>query len=299
MQYQQYAIEMELTGMTRKQAAEQLSAVLGKPYAYDNATDAYSVADNFGRNWKVGKAYDITNQKYSGDRIVGANFMYAIKLTTPLMYQKDFGNVSLLMNRLQSVGAITNDSTKLSINVNAKNHTEKSLQNLANTMESKGELIYRAINSKHQQPFTKTEMGNESVIKFSMFNSSLSADKIQSYVHLATGINQQAITQNNISPKKNESPNDKFTFRTWLIRLGMIGSDYKTTRATLLENLEGNTAWKNPEMSPHHRAFVQDNNLSVGNDQQNQEKQQVNESEFEVVDEQEQEQDQGMTFGSM
>ncbi|MBZ4647626.1 MAG: hypothetical protein JG777_3115, partial [Clostridia bacterium] len=37
---------------------------------------------------------------------------------------------------------------------------------------------------------------------------------------------------------------DKFTFRVFLIRLGMVGDEYKDTRKILLENLEGNSAFR-------------------------------------------------------
>ena len=43
-----------------------------------------------------------------------------------------------------------------------------------------------------------------------------------------------------------ESENEKYTFRTWLLSLGMIGPEFKTARMFLRENLEGNSAWKDP-----------------------------------------------------
>lgn len=51
--------------------------------------------------------------------------------------------------------------------------------------------------------------------------------------------------------------NEKFSFRVFLIRLGMIGDDYKEARKILLENLTGNSAWKSghkPEKAPETTA---------------------------------------------
>lgn len=45
---------------------------------------------------------------------------------------------------------------------------------------------------------------------------------------------------------KTHSSNEKYTFRTWLLRLGMIGDEFKTARTHLLKNLDGNIAWKDP-----------------------------------------------------
>ncbi|MDY2955802.1 MAG: hypothetical protein SOR80_09605 [Enterococcus cecorum] len=42
-----------------------------------------------------------------------------------------------------------------------------------------------------------------------------------------------------------ETDNDKYSFRTWLIRLGMVGPDYKEHRKFLLANLEGSSAFRN------------------------------------------------------
>lgn len=38
--------------------------------------------------------------------------------------------------------------------------------------------------------------------------------------------------------------NDKFTFRLFLVRLGLIGNEYATTRRIMLRNLTGNGSWK-------------------------------------------------------
>ena len=38
--------------------------------------------------------------------------------------------------------------------------------------------------------------------------------------------------------------NPAFTFRTFLLRLGLIGPEYKNVREHLLENLPGDRAWR-------------------------------------------------------
>jgi len=41
--------------------------------------------------------------------------------------------------------------------------------------------------------------------------------------------------------------NEKYTFRTWLLSLGMKGEGYKAARKELLKELTGNSAFKNPK----------------------------------------------------
>ena len=52
--------------------------------------------------------------------------------------------------------------------------------------------------------------------------------------------------QKNMPHARTHSGNEKYTFRTWLLRLGLIGDEFKTARGHLLKNLEGNIAWKDP-----------------------------------------------------
>ena len=57
-------------------------------------------------------------------------------------------------------------------------------------------------------------------------------------------LNQNAKALKHASAKSKDTDNDKFTFRVFLIRLGMVGDEYKVARKVLLENLEGNSAFR-------------------------------------------------------
>ena len=41
-----------------------------------------------------------------------------------------------------------------------------------------------------------------------------------------------------------ETDNEKYAFRCFLLRLGFIGSEYKEARKILLKNLSGNAAFR-------------------------------------------------------
>ena len=49
------------------------------------------------------------------------------------------------------------------------------------------------------------------------------------------------------SRKTAQEENPKFAFRTWLIRLGMNGDEFKTARKVLLAKLDGNSAFRGPK----------------------------------------------------
>ena len=87
---------------------------------------------------------------------------------------------------------------------------------------------------------------SKGTIEFRMFNSTLHAGEIKSYIQLCLAISHQALIQQRAMRTKTHSENEKYTFRTWLLRLGLIGDEFKTARQHLLKNLEGNIAWKDP-----------------------------------------------------
>ena len=82
-------------------------------------------------------------------------------------------------------------------------------------------------------------------IEFRAFNSTLHAGRVKAYIQFCLAISHQALIQKKASSKKTRTTNEKYTFRTWLLRLGLIGDEFSTARLHLLKNLEGNIAWRN------------------------------------------------------
>lgn len=81
-------------------------------------------------------------------------------------------------------------------------------------------------------------------VEFRCFNATTHAGRIKAYVNLCLAISAQAISQRSTVFKKTQSNNPKFTFRTWLLRLGLNGEEFKNTRMHLLANLDGDIAWR-------------------------------------------------------
>jgi len=81
-------------------------------------------------------------------------------------------------------------------------------------------------------------------VEFRVFNSTTHAGELKTAIQFVLAITAQALSQ-----KTTQSDNEKYTFRTWLLRLGMIGEEFATARKFLLRNLEGNGAWRRPEQA--------------------------------------------------
>lgn len=83
-------------------------------------------------------------------------------------------------------------------------------------------------------------------IEFRLFNGTLHAGKIKAYIQFCLAISAQALNQSCASRRKTQTTNEKYTFRTWLLRLGLIGDEFATARLHLLANLDGCIAWRDP-----------------------------------------------------
>jgi hypothetical protein len=94
---------------------------------------------------------------------------------------------------------------------------------------------------------------DKGTVEFRMFNATLHAGEVKTAIQLCLAISHQALTQSRASHSKTESSNEKYTFRTWLLRLGLIGDEFKTARQHLLKNLEGSIAWKDPAQAEAQR----------------------------------------------
>jgi len=98
---------------------------------------------------------------------------------------------------------------------------------------------------------------SKGTIEFRIFNSTNHSGKIKAYLQLCLAISHQALTQKSASHTKTQSTNEKYTFRTWLLRLGLVGDEFKTARHHLLENLEGNIAWRDPAQAEAQKQRLQ------------------------------------------
>ena len=90
-------------------------------------------------------------------------------------------------------------------------------------------------------------------VEYRVFNGTSHAGRIKAAIQFVLAITAQALNQKYVQLGKTQSDNEKYTFRTWLLRLGLIGDEFKTARNFLLKNLEGNSAWRDPAQEAAQR----------------------------------------------
>lgn len=289
MKTQKYGIEIELTGITRLEAAKVMASHFQSSEQYIGGSyRTYHVKDQSGRVWKA--VYDSSIRAESRNGYASED--HRVEIVSPICTYEDIETVQELVRKLRRKGGKVNSSCGIHIHINGAPHTARSLKNISNIMASKEDLLFEAlgvddtrehyckktdtrfiskINGKRQT--TKDDLKRiwyngdtershrhydesryyalnlhsvwqKGTVEIRCFNSTLHAGKIKAYIQLCLAISYQAKTQRSASARKTKSENEKYTFRTWLLRLGLNGDEFKTARLHLLANLQGDIAWK-------------------------------------------------------
>ena len=116
--------------------------------------------------------------------------------------------------------------------------TDLSLNNLRKMVRVKEPLLRKAFATDR----VEIEVTEETV-GFPWFGE-LDAEELKSYTQFIEKLCRFAITSKRITSKERRLDDERFTMRTWLIRLGCSGDEYKALRKRMLENLTGDAAWR-------------------------------------------------------
>ena len=72
----------------------------------------------------------------------------------------------------------------------------------------------------------------------------LHAGQLKSYIQLCLALSQMAKEQRCASARPQQTENPRYAMRTWLLRLGFIGEEFKTARDLLTRRLSGDAAFR-------------------------------------------------------
>lgn len=145
-----------------------------------------------------------------------------------------------LLNRLKERGweSGETDTDRLTISVPRNTLSDEKLTMLEKIIAGKASLLKKAIGTD-----TLTIKISGEKISFPWFPYTQDSDEIRAYTELVTKLCEMTNRQKRVGTVK-ETDNEKYTFRCFLLRLGMIGTEYKITRKILLRNLTGNSAFR-------------------------------------------------------
>ena len=260
MQWRKFAIRLAMTGITRKKAAELLADSFGTQPQYSFADDQYTVSDALHRTWTVVPAPEVSAQKLSNDHLVGANQLYQVRLCSPLLYRQDVTVLDDVLRRMEQNGGVLHETTGLAVllEVTGLEDRQKYADNLEHIYQSKGRLLQKALHREFSALADCAEWEERGLVSFPIFSGSFDYNEVLSCIQLAQAISQFAAERRSIRQKENTSSNEKFQLRTWLVRIGFVGAEFKFARKMLTESLDGNSAWlRKTEMTEEKQEEVQ------------------------------------------
>ena len=205
-------IAFHLTGENRKTLVKAVSEILEIPAEYQYMpTCAY----------KIGEYYTVTKE---GN----------LKISD----SADSKETEHLTEELKKRGYNIPTENRLTIQMPADFFDEHTLGNLQQICENKAALFQAAFQTDSLDIIPSDEK-----VEFPWFKVEQDGDA-DAYCTFISMLCEFAKNQSRINRKPDTSDNPKYTMRCFLIRLGMVGAEFKTARKVILRNLIGNSAFR-------------------------------------------------------
>ena len=165
---QTFGVEIELTGITRKKAAEVIAAYYETRTGWDGTYyDIYTAFTRDGRKWKCMSDGSIRRETRRG--VSTSNNAYSCEVVTPILTYADLDDLQNIVRALRGAGAFANSSCGIHVHVGADKMDCYAITRLCNLMLKRQDLINdaldnlsrsswcRKLNSKLVAEFRKTE----------------------------------------------------------------------------------------------------------------------------------------------
>ncbi len=147
IQNQNFGVEIELTGITRRAAARVIADHFGtSSYTIGGAYRVEAAKDTKNRVWKCEWDSSIRRtRKVRGVQQAMADGEYGCEVVTPILQYEDIEDLQEIVRKLVKAGAVANDSCGIHVHVDGTNHTVDSLTRLINFAVGRQDLFYEAL----------------------------------------------------------------------------------------------------------------------------------------------------------
>jgi len=205
-------IAFHLTGEKRKALVNTISEIIGIQAVYQfMPTCAY----------KIGEYYTVTKEG-----------------NLEISDSADSKETEHLTEELKKRGYDIPTENRLTIQMPADFFDEHTLSNLRQICENKAALFQAAFQTDSLDIISSDEK-----VEFPWFKVEQDGDA-DAYCTFISMLCEFAKNQSRINRKPDTSDNPKYTMRCFLIRLGMVGAEFKAARKAILRNLTGNSAFR-------------------------------------------------------
>ena len=147
MKDQCFGVEVEMTGLTRRQAAQALANYFGTaPNYVGGGYDKWSVKDPAGKAWSImSDSSIVTEMKTESGYMHTSDIEYRVEMVTPKLTYAELPRLQECVRQVRHAGAKANISCGIHVHVDAANHNRQSLKNLLSIMYSKEDILFKAL----------------------------------------------------------------------------------------------------------------------------------------------------------
>lgn len=146
IQNQNFGVEIELTGITRGNAAKVIADYYGTSSRYvGTGYKTYVATDRKARTWKAMSDGSISPRRRVDGNLVMASEEYKCEIVTPILQYDDIEDLQNIIRALVKKGAFANSSCGIHIHVDGAAHNYKSLTRLVNFAIGRQDLFYEAL----------------------------------------------------------------------------------------------------------------------------------------------------------
>lgn len=166
---QYFGCEIEMTGITREQAAQAVAALFGTTarQTHESHTyDPWEVTDGVGKKWRF--VYDgsiETTRRECGRQAAAHDRRYSVEMNSPKLEYSEMKKLQEVIRALRHAGAVVNESCGMHVHVDASGHTPHSLRNALSIMYSKEDILFRAIGAKPDRISQYCQYSRENVVR--------------------------------------------------------------------------------------------------------------------------------------
>lgn len=261
MKNQTIGVEIEMNNITREKAARKVAEYFGTR-AWNAASEygyySWACKDGQGRVWKFQRDVSI----YGPDA-------EKCELVTPILTYDDIETLQEIIRLLRKAGAKSSPSRGCGVHIHIGKGDHRFLDRLnrekPTTMRKLKDIWYEGngsswenrnahYNSSRYHMLNLHATFTKGTIEFRLFQfadpadgkrNGLHAGEMKAYIQLCLAMSQLAKMVRTASPKPQQTDNEKYAMRCWMLRLGFIGDEFATAREILLRNMEGNASWRN------------------------------------------------------
>lgn len=236
-------VKFNVTGGRRKELVKVISEVTGARAEYKFMPTCNYEIDNFTVTKDGTLVFDDRSDSEIVEKVLEGLTQAGFEFEQPAVTAAETADTAqesdAAVNPAWTETVPQGENVGLTVAVPRDSLSDAAIENLQKIVDSKAALIKKALGTDA----LPIKVDDEKVT-FPWFTE-MEGDAATAYTHLVSALCEMSRNAKRVTATEKEVDNEKYAFRCFLLRLGFIGTEFKTERKILLKNLKGSSAFKN------------------------------------------------------